>query len=1615
MKQKIFKIMISMLLIVTLIMANFLFSCVNFISYAIEEIEGDRNTNHKNVQFMVYFKDENKNKVINKDVTTNIDDLELYLQISVKREGYFNGNIILKNSNFKLKSDIVSDSISKIDDDTIYLNQINAGETKEIPVKIDILKDNQFDLNLIDIESEILIEGIYRDRTEKDISINAKRNVSLNFVSSYNNEDVVLEQDVMTNKIFEIDGERKRVVQIMVKSGVKDNLFPVNKTIINVQVPKISDISPEKVLVNSNYVLTTTGELLSQDNWNYDNKIGLISINIENKEKDGKVSWIKNGTDNLLITYIFDENIEIHENNLNVDSEIYLYDKEKTVLKSSNEIILDKEEKDLIVTSKIIQNETDIYKGKLNAGILRDISYKNIIDINLDNVIDVLKVQEDKQEISEQDFESVYKTSKINKGELDKILGENGSLEVINNGNLISTITKTTEADKDGNIVITYPENIEEIEFKIIEPDEIGKLVIETTKTIKSIDKKVVKKANSIVSKSSVIYISNSNEVKLSSVESVINLHEAETLVDLEINRDELSAMTSNDNVEFRITLNSREEKNELFKNPTLKLELPEKIESINVNSIDLLYEDEMQIKSAILNNKTIEITLTGEQTRYKEEAIDGAIILINANLQTTQKIANTTEQIKLEYTNNQISGSVTKNIDIVSYVGVVTTNQISEYGIDVVNNEGTEVAELAMSDTVKNVTISKKVINNKENKISDVKILGVFPTKQAFNINNIDIEVGNLSVTGIYANRFKVYYSDNENATQDLNDSNNRWIENIQNNKNVKKYLVVIDQLDLLEEINLEYQITIPADLEYNENAEEGYTVFYNNIAVQEQVNTKVIKLSTPKGTVLETTLKTIIAGQGSNKIKEYGILRYQINVANTGSENIENVVVKAKVPEGTKFVNTDAINNEVQMDELVFIDENKKEVEFIIDKLNSGEQVTKFYEVQINEGIAGNSIKNTVVTQYGEVTKNSNEVITEIEEGNLELKLVAVDALENTVKSGYQYRYVLFVTNKSNKDMKNVKATINTDDLINVLGMYYINSDDKAIMVEKTNNINIENIGKGETIEISINTKVNVFKDTVLKNTTILANVNYNDIEYNSNQIDLIAKSDLLFNLNVSSENSGGYVKSGDIIKYNVEIKNEGSSIANTLKLSNWISNDVTLVKVIKDGVELSEENYFLNIDNNKHQKVLELINEQLEPGKIVKYEIQAVVNLLYGNTEALEISSEYSLQYDATEIAKAKITHVLQPEENSYEQDDNIQNPDINTSNPDIDTEIEKEQYKTIYGVAWIDENENGQKDMDEKTLQGIKVKLLDVITNKFVKDVTGSILIATTTETGFYTFSQVKKGQYIVIFEYDNTKYGLTTFEKEGISNELNSNVITKILRENGVDIQVAATEIINVENDNISNINIGFINAKKYDLQLDKYISKVTVQNNKTVSNTYTDSTLVKQEIDAKQVNSTTVVVEYKIKVTNKGNVTGYVKKIADYLSPDYKFNSELNKNWYQSGNDVFCTSLANEPIEPGQSKEVTLVVIKEMTENNTGLINNMAEIVDSYNELGLVDINSVEGNRNNEENDMNSADLIISIKTGQVLMTISLIIVSIIILGIAVILLKRVIIDKKIF
>ena len=136
---------------------------------------------------------------------------------------------------------------------------------------------------------------------------------------------------------------------------------------------------------------------------------------------------------------------------------------------------------------------------------------------------------------------------------------------------------------------------------------------------------------------------------------------------------------------------------------------------------------------------------------------------------------------------------------------------------------------------------------------------------------------------------------------------------------------------------------------------------------------------------------------------------------------------------------------------------------------------------------------------------------------------------------------------------------------------------------------------------------------------------------------------------------------------------------------------------------------------------------------------------------------------------------------------------------------------------------------------------------------------------------------------------------------------------------------------------------------------------------------------------------------------NKG-VQELLDAIVDYMPSSLSFNSSLNSDWYISGNNLYNTSLANTKIEPGESKELTLVLTKTMTDSNTGLVNNKAEIAESSNELGIKD----------ETNEKGSADVIISVSTGALVNYVATTIITLIVLAGLAYLVNKKYLSKKI-
>ena len=1620
MNQKILKIIIVLMLVVTLTMANFVLLCAYVVTYAADTINADKSTNNKNVEFTTYLKNDKGEKVNSLDAKINAEDLKLYFQITVKQEGIFNGDIVLNDANFKFKTDFTDNSISKIEENKIYLNQINAGETKEIEVGIQLLTDSQFDLGLISKENKIVIEGTYKDSTQKDIAISATKTVKINMVSPYANADecINLEQKVITNKVAKYNGEDKRIIQVQIDSGITNNLVPIKSSAIKVQAPKISNKYPE-VLVNANKTLATNGKMLTQDNWNYNKETGLTTIEINNTAENNKITWTKSGNDQFIITYIFDKDVEINNDKISVSSEINLYENKNTVVNASAETQISKEEKDSMLTTEISQNESNIYKGKLYSGILRDITYTTVINANISGVIKNATITEENQKIADNEIASTYKSTVINKQNMIDVLGDKGELKILNSSNNaeIAKVNADSQVDENGNVVINYEVGISGIIITTTEPQKIGSIKVTSTKTIGKIENNIVKSAAEITTKATGVIVEDTNKVAIPETVSTIGLQETETKAQLQLNKTEFSTMSTN-NVEMRVVLDSRDENNDLYSNPTVRIQLPEKCQEIKVNSVQLLDENELKVASQkLVDGNTLEIKLNGTQTNYKDKAIEGATLIINMDVTLDKKLPNSNEQITLTCVNGDKTSQDIKNVNFVSYAGLVTINRVNDYKLEMINNQGNNEVTIPVSQKNTNATkVENEIINNEENEITNVSVLGTFPTKDAVEGNNFDISVGDISIEGIDVSRTKVYYSENANATKDLSNKDNGWSENISDAKKVKKYLIIIDKLAVTENAKIAYNIQFPQNLDYNLTAKQGYTVYYTSVTTEKQVTADFMVMNTEKGANLDVALRTLVGDKEVTTAKEGEIIRYVVSITNTYSEDITNAKITSAIPDGTVLVDTNKLNSTEQIEADVEEDDDsieidQKDISFSVDKIEKGKTISKYYDVRVKSGTAGKTLKHSVQLQYGDVTKTSNETNTTIENGSISLELKNTEG-DSIVKNGYGYRYLVTINNITNKEIDNVLVTINTPEGISVRELLYIN-DEGSKIEENTNKITVKKIGAGESLTVAVYVGINFKTDKETENVTLTSTVTVDNTEYTSNTLYLTLKNEAKgLEMTVTTDNNNQYVSDGDKITYKIVVKNNSANDLENVNIDNVLSNSVYLEKVTRNDKTLSEENYKIEKNDETAQKTLRLADE-LKSGETVTYNLETEVISVDENNEVEQIVNETYLNYATANIQTAKVEHILKnTTDDNSNNGNNSGNNGNNNSNGNQNGSASTSTYM-LSGTAWIDENENGQKDATEKLLEGIKVKLLDATTNEYAKDSNGNVIETTTNSEGFYAFTKVAKGQYLVVFEYDTTAYKVTGYEVSGAEQGNTSKVIEKTLTIDGKETKVGVTEKIDLTT-NVASINIGLVPAKKYDMQLDKYVSKVTVQNSKTVSTDYTDAKLAKQEINAKEVNSTTVVVEYTIRVTNKGEVAGYIRKIADYLSSDYKFSSELNKDWYQDGSNVYCTSLADTKINPGESKDVKLTVIKQMKENNTGLVNNTAEILSSYNELGLTDINSTEGNKVKGENDMSSADVIISIKTGQVITTIVLVITTIIMLGVALYVIRKIIINKEI-
>lgn len=1665
--DRLLKKVIAVLLVFTMAGANLSILGMYGIAYALTEAElaeQTTTTQSSNVEFNSYL----ENGGHTKTEEMNSKTAKLFINVKVKNAGYLkNGVIQLQNTNFVMGKEVNSESIQSIDSENnrILLKQLNNGSDITIEIPVTILNKDKVAVDHFAKESTVKLTGTYIDNNGKEKNISKE---IVNKLSWHGTAEAVIRSELTKYIPYSVDKKNGVMLQTKVNLGIKDSTLPIKKSELNVQVPEINGIKPTDVKVIANHTRATNGKTdgidFTQENYTYNAETGIVQITTENVGDE--ISWLKKVEDEYLVTFIFDNQEvyeEVNKNGVNTiataNGKVEVYNDEETIIEVPEvETEIERTEKlgtmldfDVVATSKISKGQIyanyDVNTKKETEYLVRygvvvnssDLTDKIELLQKTDKFVDNKKA-EGLTTVSGRNY--VYnKIVSIDTKVFKKILGEEGTVDLYNVNKKIGTINKETEV-QDGKYVLDIAK-IDNNALRIVtsKPITEGELVIDVTKAVKTdVDygKAQLKTFEKIKTE-----LEGTTDGATVSVSSQIALEEVKSVAEVSISKTDLTTVVKNENVEIRATLDTSSVYNALFKNPTLKITLPSHISKVDIKKYDILMANGLKIKGTpkvTTENgaPVIFIELEGNNEEYTIDAeYKGTIIVLNTDITVKTLTPSGTNKITMEYTNeNEVStnnkGNVETKVNFVAPVGIVAANGILNFaegknGILSISDKSIAGDIKAYSDK-KVATVYGKIINNYGNNIDNVVILGRLPVKDNKELDGTD-SLGStftatlnsrITVKGIDSEKYTVYYSENVDATTDLSNANNGWSTTA--TTGTKSYMIVTKGYEMAagEVVEFSYNVEIPANLKHNNEAYQMYKVYYNNVStigkMAESKLSSVVGISTGQGPELTAEVSST-----EQTVKEGQFVKMQVTVKNTGSTIAENVKVNIDRPEYARFANYASYkgmsieDSDTKVIDIGRIEAGKSETVSYYLKLDEDtevfltqEEIDKMTDEEYDKWEAREEypkqIANKVTISADKLSGNipSNEYMLNLYEGKIAIDMVCKSDETAPLHKGDSIQYIVNIKNISNEeDLTGTVVEVSIpEQLIYKSAKIVDNSDPQKAITE-----GITFDPNTHILTISIGTLHNYRQmviDVEAKESTdtfsVVAKVKANDTEEHiSNVIEHMSEK---VELEISELTATPkYVKESEYVTYHLKITNKGKSVATRVKVED----------ILPDGLIFEKATYSYNgktneVKSSKQNQVTINIG-QLQSGESTDVSIVGRATLLSDKNDK-EIKNQVSVTATSFDkVTTNTVTNIIEYDQKVHEQGGN-KNPVTPATN----------RYK-ITGTAWIDENKNGKRDDNEQVLSNVSVMLLNKKNNTIVKDPdTKKEKRTTTGSNGKYEFSNLPKGEYIVIFLYDASRYSVTTYQEKGVDSSLNSDAININITIDGVRTIAGTTDAIKITNENARDIDIGLYSSEKFDLKLDKYISKITrtTPTNGTKTYEYDKTQLAKVEVLGQNLGKSSIVIEYKIAITNEGAIPGYAKKIVDYLPKGVGFSTELNKDWYLSENgNLYNASLANTIIKPGETKEVTLVVTRKITEDSLGSLYNSAEIYESYNEQGLQDMDSTPANKAQDEDDMSQAGIILSIVTGKIITYTTITLGVITILGFGIFAIKRKVLDKR--
>lgn len=1704
MQQKLIKV-IAMLLTTTILYANSAtvvsYAADNFLSAKALENQGTSTTN-ENVEFDVYY-DGGKHTV---SADVNAEDTKLNIALNVKKAGYLKDAVVdFSDTNFKIAKTEESDNIQAVDAENkkISFNQINNGENVTETINIALDKKDEISEDMFDRDNTIKFTGTYVNAKGEEVAV--KKDIVVHTSWTASTAKAKLDYEITKYIPYSANNVSKLITQGKITSYVENSVLPIKNTNIEVNAPKINNKYPEAVTVVANSTNATNGDAngdnFSKNNWSYDSTTGKITITVNNNAVNGKIQWAKNTTDEFIVTYIYSSDVyeavkdSVTRVTYDASSSMNLYvqsgvnkvsahvDGYEDQTKKIGDIIEFTSDATQSVSKGYIYNNKNAEdenkkETEYNTKYIANVSYADIIDeIEIKQNIDqFVTANGNEQSTTVGGTNYAYdKALTISKQEFDKVLGENGEITILNEaGTTLATINKDTEV-KDNKIVLNLATfNTNSIMIKTSKPQSEGNIIFEITKALaKNIEYSTSQLKSFTQIKTSVIGTAKNADTDIVNTESTknIDLTEPTQKASITTSNNRLSTIVKNENVEIKVTLENDSADDTMYTNPSLKLHFQANIETLAVKDWNVYFDDELEIdEDSIMyyenkdGTKTLELKLKGTQTKYNNAAAKGATVVLTTDITLNTLTPTTNTQITAEITNGDSTvTNVATDVKYIAPSGVVTTNSMTGYNgdekIEVINGES-QKALIPTKAEQKEVTFTMNVINNYENTLDHVVVLGRTPFKDNKDVStslslgsNITMPLtSGLTVTGVDASKATIYYSENGEATTDLSNSQNGWTTSVTDYTKIKSYMIVLNEdyaMNSGDTITFTYKATLPANLDYDQEVYENYGVFFNNNKTSGTIEDKAIatKIGLTTGNIAKLDAKlTSTIGEGAS-VKSGETLEYELTINNIGALDANNVKVEIKLPPELSFIPNEGDNYtfktiEPSLDDTDTLDQKDKEnTEINGDDYNSLLELANKLMQEDNKYLE-DQYASILVLDLGKINANSTtkktlkftaksyenvkvEVKASVSYDNVEP--IATNTISNIIEkvrfntqivSKYTSRkegenYSFQITLQSSQDSysdeygsednnrKNTVVTFNLPDELEYESIQLTKlNEDTAQYDDITSTTNVKVKGKKVTVNIgevdggrgkilTVNAKVGKLSDGVYKkDVTVTSNVKADGTETeNIKDISVTINKPGVSVAQTANIPEGTTISAGEDFVYTFTAQNLSDIYLNDVEFTDALPKEVQFkyIEVIYEDGTIDNE-VDINGDGSVNAKFY------LLAGQKITINVHVAANSIDNDTD---ISNKAKFVHeDIGEVETNSVAHVIK----------HFEKTDVN-----VDPDDNNKETRKVIGTVWIDTNKDGVKDANEQRVSGVKVLLLDNSTSNIAISSNNEQCITTTGTDGSYMFNNVPQGKYSVIFFYDSAKYSPTTYKKSGVSEEQNSDAIDKTVNYEGKDQIAAVTEEIVLSDTNKFNIDLGIVEDAKFDLKLDKIVQAITVNNGKNTTEHVYNSKLAKIDFESKYAKTSSMVVEYKFTITNEGGIAGYVKKLADYLPEGLKFNSELNKDWYEGKDGViYNASLANTIINPGESKEVTLILTKNINgDNDFGLINNSAEIYETSNDYGVLDIDSTPGNKATNEDDYSTANVLTSVKTGDVVIYTTLILTVIAIVGIGLYMIKK--------